>query len=862
MRRKLITVSTKVTSGGALATKLFPEDVGFSNYRVKRNFRRSDAYDIRREGALNFRPNTLLPEGSQPFPTGGEDGNAIRMVSEVTRPNGQRCILASTDGTLYRYMAMDDGAYALDYFGEDYNAESGETWGVIGSGYNGPGRQWRSEVVNGTAFINNGVDLPITYRVEWTEARPVYELRDAGVASVDVIKEYNGTLFCGNIRQLTEEAMDLVMGAIQSGTVTAGQSGSTYSGINNCTTNGTTFVVMDSPFFAPGMEGKTLRWMNGERRTITAVVSPVTAAVDSPVDTLEAMPVFVLNGYSDLVVSASGDIFTSDMVGETITWESGDSRTITEFLDARTVIVDADYHVDSGVFEITNPAAYRAVTDSALLDGIQYRLVWSQADEPSRFAATVPGSITKGTFLLKLKRPTRFLSGGNEIIVVGAGINGGNLTAKILNIAADKRTIILDATAFETVTDTEVSRSDTVGSTSGYADIQDDGSAIQGIETLDRYLVILKEDSIFIGSSTGNASAPYAFERRYTGPNGLYHKTTLQKLSYSGREFLVYAGRDDFFSYSLANGAPDIIQPLSMCRNLFFDRIDSENTMDAVVATNKVTHEVVFSWPDDGVSEDRSLCFDYRYGTASTWTLSITCGNTVRRPMVGSGSGPYEEWFIFGTSTGKVARYGNSMCKNEEKLWAKVTISHNDVVCNVSMFDPRHVGRSLVFESTNGIKQTRVITGYSSPARITIGGDDISVSQREFEIIPQNYTMFGGDYVSVLESGLDAFGDLENEKRMVSGAIRARVGGHSTAVKLSAFSYYDPESDGQKVFSRLFTGDAIEAKSHALGMFFSWKLEIDGQNNPYMHSFNIFGMYGVNSSGFSKANADKGSEAV
>ena len=67
---------------------------------------------------------------------------------------------------------------------KDYAQSVPAEWRVIHAPDNASKNRlrWEAVNVNGYAVFNNGADLPLVYRVEWDVARPIYALREAGVA--------------------------------------------------------------------------------------------------------------------------------------------------------------------------------------------------------------------------------------------------------------------------------------------------------------------------------------------------------------------------------------------------------------------------------------------------------------------------------------------------------------------------------------------------------------------------------------------------------------------------------------------------------------------------------------------------------
>lgn len=207
----------------------------------------------------------------------------ITLVHNVRRPNGKMAIIVGTKTTLYRFYSFEDGDYVgldLDtnymqpdgvgapYFlvadeyvtlpadpegyilddgpGTPYFADANGAWKIIGSGFSADGGRWEAENINGWAVFNNGRDLPVTYRVEDEEVKPLYELREAGVAFVGSIAEYAGVLMCFDIAQIKPDVMMDQFEHESSGLIKAKQYGARNS-TPTTGTNGTGYGLMIGP---------------------------------------------------------------------------------------------------------------------------------------------------------------------------------------------------------------------------------------------------------------------------------------------------------------------------------------------------------------------------------------------------------------------------------------------------------------------------------------------------------------------------------------------------------------------------------------------------------------------------------------
>lgn len=186
------TPEIKPSSGGRLmpAGTTSLDTTGVANYARKVNWRRvqQDA-EGRREGWVKFRPNTTIPLGSQYNPA----NEKLTLLAELVRPNSEQCVIGATKTKIYRHRYTEGD------------------WVEIGSGYSENGKRWEVEPINGWLVFNNGVDLPFTYRVEDAEVKPIYEMRERGIASVGYISQIAGMLVCANIVEIATDEIATVM---------------------------------------------------------------------------------------------------------------------------------------------------------------------------------------------------------------------------------------------------------------------------------------------------------------------------------------------------------------------------------------------------------------------------------------------------------------------------------------------------------------------------------------------------------------------------------------------------------------------------------------------------------------------------
>lgn len=514
--------------GGQLFTAYSAELAGPANYVTKQDWRRDMDVEVRREGHEPFKPVRF--DGTVSYTSGyPETTSPITLVHMARRPNGDVALVVGTDTTLYRFRGSDDERYsnqdsdsplASDYFKNDngdYVPPAYQTnWITIGSGFtsaaNGA-KRWQAVNLNGYAVFNNGVDLPVTYRVEDSVTIPIYELREAGVASVGCISSYNGILMLGDITEI---------------------------------------VALDN-------------------------------------------------------------------------WKA-------------------------------TPTPYETVTSATRRN--HARLIWSQINYPRKFAASNKGNTTAESTILVMDHAVKSYNTGDQITVIGAGINGGNLTSTITSVSGT--TVFLADRASTTATSAIVSQTAEASSIVGYEDIEDDGSGIINMAPLQNSLIIYKDTSIFVAEYTGKITAPFRFRLiKIPDSKSLYYKNTLIAVKESMH---IYAGRDNFYAFDLSARGPRELTSGRAVKDLLYGVADITKTDDVFAADNALTNEIWFGLPSHE-GKDKVICFDYLLNTVSTTATDISSAASIKKP-------PSEDqnWFIMGNRNGVVLRYG--LTNETQSLWS------------------------------------------------------------------------------------------------------------------------------------------------------------------------------------------------
>ena len=511
--------------GGALMSRVSASAAGLSNYLSKRDFRRDSDFEMRREGCDYFGDFEGLALGTQPFPAGTSSTDEITLIHMARSAAGKTQVVVGTKTDLYVFNALEfeyvlDPTSSNNPYVDPVNVQGGTEpffgyleWQQIGTGFSSSGRRWEAVNVAGYTIFNNGVDLPVSWKVGDLSVTPLYELRDLGVAHVGTIAAFSNILMLGDIRE-----------------------------------------IPISQFSS---------WMNGS----------------SP---------------------------------------------------------------------------YGAYPAGQSTDRYQFRLLWSSINSPTEFGVAVSATSTSGSTNITMGHPSASFLSGDKVVVIGAGVSGGNLYTSVASVSGT--TVTLSDQAQASSASALIQKQSAIGADTGYDDLQDDAAGILKMSERMGQLVIYKDTSVFLARYTGVPSVPFEFSR-VQSPAGrsLYYKNTL--VNVDGR-YHIYAGRSSFYRFDLQNRQPKEVPVLDTCSNLFYDDANTSiaNTDSIFAAVNANTREIWFVYPTSG--SDKALCYDTRYGTASTTSIAVTAASTVKRPTLNIQPTESEDWFVMGTSDGVVLTYG------------------------------------------------------------------------------------------------------------------------------------------------------------------------------------------------------------
>lgn len=831
------------SDGGRLLTSLSAEAGGIANYTVKLDWRRELDREVRAEGEDLFTPNIRKPV--QP-PT--ED--PITLVVHIQRPNRQTAVVVGTKTTLWRYFGTDDGRYVLGIDGEPY-VEDGYfdddpgVWIEIGSGFAADGRRWEAVGINGYLVLNNGRDLPMTYRLEHMSVKPIYELRELGIASVGSIAEHDGRLLLMDIRQIEETAHTAWMAG-----------GTPYSRY----TDEATIDRYQWRIF-PSMQDEPRRYGS----SIGCTVNP-----ESNVITLDYAAKSIEPGMELLVVGA-GENGSNLLVS--VTWVSGKTVSVADAAitkagdSARTAAEQAR----------VNESNAQQVLDSAEITLAAARTTLANAQAASSAEPTSE----------ELRR--RVVDASTQVDDSLAKVNEATVDleeAKAATIEAEAK--------IKTLT-TTLSASDALGSIAGkYSDLQGDGSAILKALSLRHLLIVYKETGIYIGGYTGDADSPYEYEQ-VTIPmaSAMRYRNTL--ICVNGAWHL-YAGANEFYRFDLTNRVPVPVPELEGCGRSFFDALSQitlgpelrpqntftepqmvidvpdiharymldgravfpeftttdafgntygrflimgnppeeatfslrkiiEDTEELIFAAdNPITKEIFICYPSE--TQDKGIRLHYESGTAGTTAAHYTAAAYVVRPD--NVQAARENWFVMGTPDGKVLRYGLVAANTQPSGLVRASKTGSTVTSDVAFFTERMVGRTIAF--ANG--ERFAITGFTDQQTVTVLGSG-NVSRQAFSIEPGIWHRRGQGYTSILKSCLEALGQPDTEKRLLGYVPMLSSRSHQSPLAIALAGAVNPSQPVDVLSTTIkqpLANNMIKTlmQSH----YFGDSITVTGMNNP------------------------------
>jgi hypothetical protein len=452
MAKKYSPVFVTPAMGGRLMTGASSRITGLFNYTVKREFRRDLDRESRAEGHDYFWPNTTgsfaSNPGDQPFPLEGGDSGPITLIHYAEREDGKTAVIVGTPTRLYRFFAMEGGdVYEASVGGGDpvfvrtgpdspvFENNPGE-WITIGSGFNASAHRWEAKNINGWTIFNNGVDLPVSYHLNEMEVKPLYELREVGVARVGTIGKFSDILVTGDVSEIqTDEFEDLMR---PSGVDPSGQFRATQSGVTVTAVGGTT-----EAFFTASDVGKTIVWDDDDETEVTVIAfvdaqnltvdTAHTIAAPGRTFTFRVKAAQAGSTYSGSItgsiaagnnrVTASAPIFNVGMEGDTLRFANGWSSVITSpggFINATTVDLDdnaPEAYAGLPFYIVDSPTDNTVIATAAIFTSDMVGKILSWDDGATRLIesvhvsglqATVDMDLTHASGLIAVEKPEAY----------------------------------------------------------------------------------------------------------------------------------------------------------------------------------------------------------------------------------------------------------------------------------------------------------------------------------------------------------------------------------------------------------------------------------------------------------------------
>lgn len=628
-------LEVRVLDGGALSASLSSENVGESNYVKKINLRRFADQEKRREGWIIFKPDPNGPDEQAVFdvadfdptdfdPTDFSGSEVIQRLAELRRPDGEHVIIGAGVTKLKKF----DSALGV--------------WVEIGSGYL-PAKRWQALDMNGYLILNNGKDLPVTYRVEDEVVTPIYELREVGIASVGFIEINNGYLMLADITEIQEDQLDKFMDgytnfipdslSVQSGSYTL-LSGDAKTGVH--ITTGDIDAVVTLP--TTPTDPTYYVWLQkrdaglGQITTIPPIINQA-VVLKNQNDQVFIWWNPVLGGYSAKLFLAPGDFDSGDF--DSGDFSSGGASGVPTYLPYGIVPTELTNHIPWQVAngEFGQPRSWAPGFN-----------VWQTSSSatitlPFESHVFIPGQTRVA---VENGGPDAGTLGGDELHPVGVlvtAVAGNVLTLEIPTDSAITYPRVITIMRW-TDTSTLVSR---------YS-LQDDSSAIIGFKTLDPYIIVYRVKGIYsgryIGPSTdinGNVTGPFKWTAKYHGANVPKWGDCIASVG-DGDYHLYPADGGRFYKYD-GLVKPVIHKVCDLAREIFFDGT-VKNDDECWSVENPVTKEVWFVRPGKN-----TLAFDYEQNTCSEIDVGFRAAAYVQRPNSN------DKWFILSIG-GTVLTYG------------------------------------------------------------------------------------------------------------------------------------------------------------------------------------------------------------
>lgn len=591
----------RVVDGGRLITNASAENISAQNWTRKLNMRRVTRDEEGRcEGWIKF-------VGSTEYAFDGTE--SVLQLAELVRPNGDRCIVGASRTKLKRF-----------------NSSTG-AWDDISGGltFSSSGKRWQWCTINGYLLLNNGVDLPVSFRVEDSVVTRIYELRQVGYARVGRICEYNGFLMIADLTKIKADQLDTWMNGYGS-----------YS---------TTSTVAKAASW-------TIVFPTDHRSLFNVTTAASTITVTLPVLTFSDRPIFFRITKVD---AGAGTVITSPVIADEPVVLSANTDSALVWWNGTRWVAKM---FALGSVPATDPYG---TPPTAITERFPWAIANSEFGEPTHWApsfavlmaatsTTLNFPFPPSTFTAKLTR-LGIINGGPGGAVLG-GQTGYENGILINTIGAFDPATMGVPVVLELATNSALTYPRIVNATR-FTDISTivaeyrlvaDSSEITAMMTMADQLILYRTTCIYIGRYTGRTDKPFVWSPKF--PN---RKESLNlplwgdAIADVNGEYHLYPGIGGRFYQFDGVSWPTIHSVCDDARSLFFTGVVASD--EVFVVANPYTKQFYFCRPT------LTFAFDVEFKTVSEIDAVFGAGAFVTKP------GASDRWFILAIGT-KVYTYG------------------------------------------------------------------------------------------------------------------------------------------------------------------------------------------------------------
>lgn len=580
----------RVIDGGRLVTSLSLENIGERNWSRKLNMRRvSKDQEGRQEGWIKFIGVTqYVYDGAE----------SVLQLAEIVRPNGDRVIVGAGRQTLKKY---NTGT---------------ATWTDIAGGltFSASGKRWQWCTINGYLVLNNGVDLPVSFRAEDAAVTQIKEMRQVGYARVGRICEYNGFLMIADLTKIKPDQLDTWMNGYASYT--------------------TTSTVAKAA-------GWTIAYPGDHRVQFNVTTGASAITVTLPALTFSQRPIFF---WITKVDAGAGSVITSPTIADELVSLTAINDTALVWWNGQKWVAKV---FASGVIPATD--AY-GTPPTAITERFPWAVANGEFGEPTKWAPSFAALMAAaGTSVTLPFVPSTWVARTTRVGVINGGPDGAVLGGQtgyedgvlVTVIGAFSPATMGVAVTLEVTTDTAITYPRIVNVTR-WTDISTivseyrlvgDSSEILGMLPLGDMLMIYRNTCIYVGRYTGDAEKPFVWVPRFPSK-----KQTLNlpiwgdAIADVNGEYHLYPGVGGRFYQFDGVSWPTIHEVCDEAKELFFTGV--VDTDEVFVVANPYTKQFWFCRPT------LTFAYDFEYQTVNEVDAVIGAGAFVRKP------GSTDQWFI------------------------------------------------------------------------------------------------------------------------------------------------------------------------------------------------------------------------